>query len=203
MADKRAELEKSLTKLNRVRDRIAAQLEKAESKVKQLQSVVNTEFFEEGESKSLQALSLKREEVTSLHQTLQSANHQVNEARQALEDHDLAVRGGQIQELDRKIIEMVINLQVAIGENGLKAEVDKLGELIAALEPLSASNVKVHGVAEHIASARGIHNQLTHSLLASWQAIEGLKWGPAHATDTNRSNYLPGFGVRPGFLKSA
>lgn len=203
MTDKRQDLEKQLAKLSQARDRIAAQLEEAEKKVTQLQGLVNGELMEGVSSNSLQELSLTREKVTSLHQTLQYADGEMTQARQQLSDFDRAARGGMIMDLDTKVQQAIVNLQVKIGEGGLKAEVDKLGEMIAELEQLSSTDVKVHGSVEHLNSARNVHDRLSRSLLATWQDIEALGWGPGHSPASNQPNYIPGFGVRPGNLTSS
>lgn len=203
MADKRAELVKSMEKLSTARERITQQLEESEAKVKQLQGTVNEEMMQTGSSDSLQELSLSRERVNLFNQALQYANGEVNAAQQQLNDYDMAARGGEIQALDRKVQQAIVNLQVKIGESGLKAEVDRLGEMIAELEQLSNAGVQVHGAAEHINVARNVHDRLSRSLMASWQDIEALGWGPAHSTASSRPNYIPGFGVRPGNLTSS
>ncbi len=203
MVDKRTDIEKALTKLSTARDRIAQQLEESEAQVKLLQEVVNSALLESGETNHLSELSINRERVNSLHQALQYANGQVNQARQALEDHDRAAQGGIIMDMDKKVQQAIVNLQAKIGEAGLKAEVDKLGEMIAELERLSNSGVQVIDVAEHCYSAKNIHDRLSRSLLASWQDIEGLGWGQAHSQASSRPNYIEGFGVRPGNLISS
>jgi DNA repair exonuclease SbcCD ATPase subunit len=203
MAEKRADLEKNLEKLGKARDRILEQIEATELRIKHLQVVVNGELMENETSNSLQELSQNREKLTALQQALQYANGQVNEARQKLLDFDRATRGGIIIDLDKKVQQAVVQLQAKIGEKGLKADVDKLGEMIAELEQLSNSDIKVHDAAEHMNSARNVHDRLSRSLLATWQDIEGLGWGPSHSPTSSRPNYIPGFGVRPGNLTSA
>jgi hypothetical protein len=202
MADKWKELETNLSKLSQARDRIAGQLEIAETKVAQLQARVNTELMVGESTNSLQELSLARERVTSLHQALQFGSSQVNEARQLLSDFDRAAQGGMIMDLDKKVQQAVVDLQDKIGAAGLKAEVDKLGVLIAEFERLSNSGVQVHGATEHLNTARSVHDRISRSLLVCWQDIEGLRWGPGHSTASNKPNYIPGFGVQPGYLTS-
>lgn len=201
MADKRKEIETNLAKQSQAKDRITAQLEEAEAKVKQLQSVVNAEMFENGSSSSLQELSLTREKVTSLHQTEQFANGQVNQARQALADYDMTIKGGQVMELDKKLIQSVLDLQAKLGENDLMAEVDKLHELIMQMEKLSADRVLDVGM--HLQSARSIYIDLANFLFKTWKAIDQLKWGPAHGADPKEPGHIPGFGMIPGYTKSA
>jgi chromosome segregation ATPase len=201
MVNKRQDLEKQLTKLSNAKDRISSQLEEAESKVKQLQSIVNSEMMETGTSSSLQTLSLEREKVTSLHQTLQFATGQVNAARQELEDYDRAARGGLIQELDKQLIQAVVDLQDGIGEAGLKGQLDKLGGMIAELEKLTSSGVMVHDVDQHLGASRNIYNDLSSSLYEIWKRIEGLKWGPTHNINPTEQGYLAGFGMLPGHLR--
>ena len=202
MVNKRQDLEKQLTKYSTARDRIAGQLEETEAKVTQLQMDVNNDMLETGASSSLQELGLSREKVTSLRQTLQFATSQVDGARQELEDFDRAARGGMIMDLDLKVRQLIVVLQNKIGETGLKGEVDKLGELIVELERLSNSDIQVLDAAEHLNAARNFHDLISRSLFESWQAIEALHWGPGHAPASNRPNYIPGFGVRPGNLIS-
>ncbi len=200
MADKRTDLEKNLEISGKGRDNILQQIETTKLRINHLQMVVNGELMEDEESMSLRELSIDRERLTSLNQALQFSNARVNEARQKLSDFDRAAQGGKIMELDRKIQQAVVNLQVKIGETGLKGEVDKLGEMIAELERLSNTDIRVLDVAEHMNSARNVHDRLSRSLLASWQDIEALGWGPAHATASSRPYYISGFGVRPGNL---
>jgi predicted house-cleaning noncanonical NTP pyrophosphatase (MazG superfamily) len=199
MADKRKDLESKLNKLSQARDRITEQLEEAERKTTQLQVKVNGELMEGESSKSLQELTTTRELVSSLHQALQFANAQLKEAREQLSDFDRAAKGGMIMEMDKKVQQAVVDLQAKIGETGLKAEVDNLGELIVELGRLSNSDVKIQDVDIHLATARSIQDHLSRSLLASWQEIESLKWGPQHSTDAEKGN-LPGFGRLPGSL---
>ena len=202
MADKRKEIETNLAKQSLARDRVAAQLEESEKKVTQLQSVVNAEMFENGSSSSLQELSLTREKVTSLHQTLQFANGQVNQVRQALADYDMAEKGGRVMELDKKMIQSVLNLQTNLGENGLMADVDKLHELIIEMEKLSGERVLDVGI--HLQGARYIYSNLSNYLFKTWKEIDQLQWGPAHGTtDPKEPGHVPGFGMIPGYTKSA
>ena len=181
MAEKRADLEKNLEKLGKARDRILEQIEATELRIKHLQVVVNGELMENETSNSLQELSLNREKLTSLQQALQYGDGQVIEARQKLSDFDRATQGGMIIDMDKKVQQAVVQLQDKIGEKGLKAEVDKLGEMIAELERLSNTDIKVHGAAEHMNSARNVHDQISRSLLVCWQNIEGLGWGPGYS----------------------
>jgi hypothetical protein len=202
MADKRKELEANLNKLSLSRDRIAVQLEEAEKKAIQLQEKVNHELMDGESSGSIQELSFTRERISSLHQALQFGNSQVSEARQRLSDYDQAVRYEVVINLDKKVKEAVVDLQARIGEAGLKAEVDKLGALVLALERSMPGDKMDQDVSIRLNSARNIYNHLSSSLLESWNVIEGLKWGPRHSMVSGRPNYIPGFGVRPGFLTS-
>jgi chromosome segregation ATPase len=200
--DKRQDLEKQRAKFISSKERIENQLKELESSVKQMQAKVNDEMMESGTSGSLQELSNTREKVNSLRQALDYANGQISETQQQLNDYDRAAIGGQIQKLDHKMIQAVIDLQEKIGEVGLKGQIDQLGALIIEIDMLTTNDVMVHDVDQHLRAARAIYTDLSRSLLEYWKRIEELKWGPAHSTNSTREGYLPGFGVLPGYIKS-
>jgi DNA repair exonuclease SbcCD ATPase subunit len=197
MAEKRKDLEANLAKLSQVRDRIIAQLEEAENRVGQLQIIVNSEMMETGNSNSLQELTNTREKATSLHSSLKYANSQVNAARQTLNDYDQAARGGQVMELDKKLMKAVADLQPLIGEDGLHGKLDGIYEMILEMERLQAE--KVFDCGQHLQIARSIYIDLSRSLATFWSRFEELKWGPQHGTNSPKPGYLPGFGRIPGY----
>jgi hypothetical protein len=194
--EKRMDLEKQLARLSQARDKIEQQLSEAETRVTQLQIVVNSEFMEHGQSGTLQELSLTRERVTSLHQTQQYANDQVAESRRLLEDFDRAAKGGQVIELVKKLQSQIVEIQDSIGEKGgIKGKLDQIYDLTVQLDGLQPGHVMD---AEMIISqARNIYVDLTRSLLDYWKRIEDLKWGPSHYTQENKQGYLSGFGRLP------
>jgi len=204
MANKRQALEEQLSKANLFKDQIQRQADGVSKKIIDLQLKVDTEIMDTGDSKSIQELITTREQLIHLQASLEIGDRHVKDAKFALEDYDRSVRGGQIMELDKKVQQAIVDLQARIGEQGgLQGELDQLHNLIMEVEKLGSTDVQVHDVAIHLQSARTIYIELSNFLFKTWKQIEELKWGPAHGGAPKEPGHIPGFGMMPGYTKSA